>query len=64
MGVSGAPLAVARPASVRRCLPILRAGLPMTDAVGEQEPEGHERPAEDEDEEGLPVEAVLSVPQA
>jgi ATP-dependent helicase HepA len=35
MGVSGAPLAVARPASVRRCLPILRAGLPMIDAVGE-----------------------------
>lgn len=35
MGVSGAPLAVARPASVSRRLPILRAGLPMIDAVGE-----------------------------
>nr|WP_304438705.1 protein DpdE [Mycobacterium sp. Root135] len=35
MGASGAPLAVARPASVQRRLPILRAGLPMVDAVGE-----------------------------
>jgi ATP-dependent helicase HepA len=34
-GASGAPLAVARSASVRRLLPILRAGLPMVDAVGE-----------------------------
>lgn len=35
MGESGTPLAVARPASVSRCLPILRAGLPMVDAIGE-----------------------------
>lgn len=35
MGMSGAPLAVARPSGVRRFLPILRAGLPMVDAVGE-----------------------------
>jgi len=34
-GASGPPLAVARPASVARRLPILRAGLPMVDAVGE-----------------------------
>lgn len=35
MGVSSTRLAVARPVSVRRSLPILRAGLPMIDAVGE-----------------------------
>jgi ATP-dependent helicase HepA len=34
-GASGAPLAVARQASVSRRLPILRAGLPVVDAVGE-----------------------------
>lgn len=35
MGAFGAPLAVARPASVSRRLPILRAGLPTVDAIGE-----------------------------
>jgi ATP-dependent helicase HepA len=32
---SGLPLTVARPASVGRCLPILRAGHSMVDAIGE-----------------------------